>query len=163
MEIIFKSDIELFFTFSLKTAGFWERVSKLETVTVILGCFLAVFLVEPLGKNLEPSLSSKTRLWPPNLRLLDTIADSLRMPEPGALTFPILCDKAETVVFSMNDEEMVLGMRLGFERMKQVVEPASGAAIAAACSDKMKALDPAISKIGVILCGGNVDLSKLPF
>jgi serine racemase len=63
----------------------------------------------------------------------------------------------------MDDEDMIHGMRLGFERMKLVVEPASGAAIAAACSDKMKGLDRGLSKVGVILCGGNVDLDQLPF
>ena len=43
-----------------------------------------------------------------------------------------------------------------------MVEAASGAAVAAALSDKVKTLD-SVKKIGVILCGGNVDTGKLPW
>ena len=40
---------------------------------------------------------------------------------------------------------------------------AAGASVAASLSTKMRALDPAIKKVGVILCGGNIDLDHLPW
>lgn len=40
---------------------------------------------------------------------------------------------------------------------------AAGAGVAAALSEKMKRLDPGMKKIGIILCGGNVDIDKLPW
>ena len=43
-----------------------------------------------------------------------------------------------------------------------MVEAASGAAVAAALSDSVKKMKN-IKKIGVILCGGNVDTNKLPW
>ena len=47
--------------------------------------------------------------------------------------------------------------------LQVVIEAASGAAVAAAMSDKMRTLDSAIQHVGVILCGGNVDIDHLPW
>ena len=44
-----------------------------------------------------------------------------------------------------------------------VIEAASGAGVAAAMSEKMTGLDPAVQNVGVILCGGNVDINNLPW
>lgn len=46
--------------------------------------------------------------------------------------------------------------------MQQVVEAASGAAVYAALN-LVSEVQPEAQKIGVILCGGNVDLDKLPW
>ena len=45
--------------------------------------------------------------------------------------------------------------------MKLVVEAASGAAVAAALSQEIAMLPG--TKVGVILCGGNLDMDKLPW
>ncbi|XP_076040662.1 serine racemase-like isoform X1 [Oratosquilla oratoria] len=123
-----------------------------------------VYPVEPKGKELQMCLENKKRLWPNPPAFLSTIADAIRTQQVGDLTFPILCDFAESVVFSVDDDGMVRGMRLVWERMKLVVEAASGAAVFAAI-ESLKKLDEAASlqKIGVILCGGNVDLDQLPW
>ena len=44
-----------------------------------------------------------------------------------------------------------------------VIEEAAAAGVAAVLSDRMKAMDPDIKRVAVILCGGNVDLDKLPW
>lgn len=44
-----------------------------------------------------------------------------------------------------------------------VIEAASGATVAAAMSEKLMQMDPSIKKIGIIICGGNVDIDKLPW
>ena len=44
-----------------------------------------------------------------------------------------------------------------------VVEAAAGATVAAALSDKFKQIDPNMKNIGIILCGGNVDIYSLPW
>jgi serine racemase len=44
-----------------------------------------------------------------------------------------------------------------------VVEAAVGATIAAAMSAKLKQMDPNMTNIGIILCGGNVDIDSLPW
>ena len=78
----------------------------------------------------------------------------------GHLTFPILCDLVDEVI-TVTDTEMADACQLAAERMKVMVEAASGAAIAAALSDSVKKMTG--EKVGVILCGGNVDTNKLPW
>ena len=50
-----------------------------------------------------------------------------------------------------------------FSIFQLVVEVAAGATIAAALSDKFKQMDPNMKNIGIILCGGNVDIYSLPW
>ncbi|KAK7084043.1 hypothetical protein SK128_006319 [Halocaridina rubra] len=121
-----------------------------------------VYPVEPFGKELQPCLESKERLWRNPPKFIDTIADAIRTQQLGFLTFPLVCEYAESKVFSVTDDQMIEGMRLSFERMKLVVEAASGAAVYSAVHS-LKELDPSPTKVGVILCGGNVDLDHLPW
>jgi threonine dehydratase len=51
-------------------------------------------------------------------------------------------------------------MRLIWERMKIIIEPSSAVAFAALLKEKEKFKD---QKIGVIISGGNVDVSNCPF
>ena len=44
-----------------------------------------------------------------------------------------------------------------------VVEAAAGATVAAAMSDQPKQMDPNMKNIGIIKCGGNVDIDSLPW
>ena len=50
------------------------------------------------------------------------------------------------------------------ERMKATVEPTGALALAVAMSDEFEHLYPAKTnrRVGVILCGGNLDLSVVP-
>ncbi|XP_042891086.1 probable serine racemase isoform X2 [Penaeus japonicus] len=121
-----------------------------------------VHAVEPFGKELQRSLENKKRMWDNPPRFLETIADAIRTQQVGDLTFPILCEYAESKVFSVTDDQMIEGMRFIFERMKLVVEAASGAAVYAAMNS-LNDVTPSPQKVGVILCGGNVDLDHLPW
>ena len=56
----------------------------------------------------------------------------------------------------MSDYQMAEGCRLVAERMKVLVELSSGAAVAAALTPEVQGMEG--KKVGVILCGGNVDL-----
>ena len=57
---------------------------------------------------------------------------------------------------------MIEGVKFVMHHMKLVIELAAGASVSAALSASSH-LDPSIQKIGVILCGGNIDLDKLPW
>ncbi|CAG2251090.1 SRR [Mytilus edulis] len=124
---------------------------------------IKVFMVEPEGKMAEKCMRSGERLWPNPPKFLDTIADGIILQQLGHLTFPIICDLVEKDVFTVNNEEMIKGMKFAFQHMKLVIEAASGATIAAAMSEKLMQMDPSIKKIGIIICGGNVDIDKLPW
>ena len=126
---------------------------------------IKVILVEPVGKNLSTCLKSKERKWPNPPQFLNTIAEGIKTQQLGQLTFPILCDLAEPDVITVTDDEMVEGMRIVAERMKLVIEASAGAVVAAALYKLPEILQkwPHIKNIGVILCGGNTDLNKLPW
>jgi threonine dehydratase len=87
----------------------------------------------------------------------DTIADGLRSPVPGIVTFPILQELLEDVV-TVSEQEIRDAMRFLATRMKIMVEP-SGAVPAAVVL--FRKLPPGIGSIGVILSGGNMDPSML--
>ncbi|XP_025090527.1 serine racemase-like isoform X2 [Pomacea canaliculata] len=124
---------------------------------------IKVFAVSPKGKMLEDCLRSGERLWPEPSQYLNTIADGIQLQSVGHVTFPILLQLAEKEVFEMSDDEIIQGMRFVFQRMKLVIEAAAGASAAAALSEKMRSMDSSLRKVGVILCGGNTDIDRLPW
>lgn len=88
----------------------------------------------------------------------DTIADGLRT-NLGNLNFPII-QKYVSQIITVDEHEIVDAMKLIFERLKIVVEPSSAVALAAVMKEKELFQN---KKVGVILSGGNIDLSDLPF
>ncbi len=84
-----------------------------------------------------------------------TIAEGLRT-SVGTLTLPILRDHLAGF-FVVEEREIVPAMRFIYERMKLVIEPASAVAVA-----PLLRHDPVLEgkRVGVILSGGNVDLSR---
>ena len=51
-----------------------------------------------------------------------------------------------------------------FERMKLVIEPAAACSVAAVLNQQFREMvGPDVKKVGVVLCGGNTDLDKLPW
>ena len=87
-----------------------------------------------------------------------TIADGL-LTSLGDKTFPIIKEHVEEII-RVEEKEIIAAMRLIWERMKLIVEPSSAVALAALLKEKKKYKG---QKIGIILSGGNVELSKLPF
>jgi threonine dehydratase len=144
-----------------------EEVPDLDVLVIpigggglISGCAIAahairagirVFGVEPeQGNDTLLSLRAGERVAIP---LPETIADGLRASKPGALTFPIVQKHVEDI-FLVSDSEIRAAMNFLLTRMKILVEPSGAASAAAVMHGK---LPPGMSKIGVILSGGNVD------
>jgi threonine dehydratase len=73
------------------------------------------------------------------------------------LTFPIIRELVEDILL-VNDQELISTIRFVLERMKTLVEPSGAAAAAAVLHRKF---DFRGKRVGVLLSGGNVDLSKL--
>jgi threo-3-hydroxy-L-aspartate ammonia-lyase len=82
-----------------------------------------------------------------------TVADGLRTPSLGAVTFPLV-RKYVHEMRTVSEAEIVAAMRWLWERMKLVVEPSGAVALAA-----LLAMDARDARVGVILSGGNVDLA----
>lgn len=88
----------------------------------------------------------------------DTIADGL-LTSLGDLTFPIIQALVRDIV-TVSEAEILRAMRLIWERMKIIIEPSSAVPLAALLTHR-QALPG--RRIGIILSGGNVDLSTLPW
>jgi threonine dehydratase len=86
---------------------------------------------------------------------VNTIADGL-LTKLGDRTFPIIKERVSEVI-TVSEEEILAAMRLLYERMKIVVEPSAAVSLAALIrsADQFQG-----KKVGIILSGGNVDLSK---
>jgi threonine dehydratase/serine racemase len=89
-----------------------------------------------------------------------TIADGL-LTSLGELTWPVIRDQVERVV-TVREDEIVVAMRLLWERAKLVVEPSGAVPLAAALSDEFRGL-AGLKRVGVVLSGGNANLDHLPW
>lgn len=88
----------------------------------------------------------------------NTIADGLRT-FLGNRNFPIIKAHVDRII-RVEEEEIIEAMKLIWERMKIVIEPSSAVAFAALLKEKKSFKN---KNIGIIISGGNVDLSNLPF
>ncbi|MEL6844182.1 MAG: pyridoxal-phosphate dependent enzyme [Bacteroidota bacterium] len=88
----------------------------------------------------------------------NTIADGLRT-QLGDRNFPIIQKLVDRII-RVEEDEILQAMRLIWERMKIIIEPSCAVPFAALLREKERF---AKQKVGIILSGGNVDLSKLPF
>ncbi len=85
----------------------------------------------------------------------DTIADGL-LTSLGDKTFPIIRDMVSEVI-TVSDEEIIIAMRLIWERVKIIVEPSCAVPFAAVLKEKEKFTG---KRVGIILSGGNVDMER---
>ena len=89
---------------------------------------------------------------------VSTIADGLRT-HLGDKNFPII-KRLVSEIIRVEESEIIDALKLSWERMKIVVEPSSAVPFAAILKQPQTFTG---KKVGIILSGGNVDLSNLPF
>ncbi len=87
-----------------------------------------------------------------------TIADGLTV-SLGDLTYPIIKEEV-TGILTVAEEDIIAAMRLVWERMKIIIEPSSAVPLAALIKNAELFIG---KKVGIIISGGNVDLTQLPF
>jgi threonine dehydratase len=130
-------------------------LSGCATIARDLEPSIRVFGAEPEGANdTFISLRAGKRVALPRV---ETIADGLRSPQPGELTFPILQRLVERVAL-VSDDEIRAAVKFLLLRLKILVEPSGAAAAAAVLFRK---LPGEIGSVGVVLSGGNVDFEEL--
>lgn len=148
-----------------------EDVDDLDTLLVcvggggmIAGCSTIAKSINPRLRvyGVEPELANDTYLsMRANERITvsnsTTIADGLRTPRPGALTFPIVQQNVEDILL-VTEEEIKEAMRFALQRLKIVVEASGAVCVAAALAGK---LPPGTGRVGLVVSGGNVDLDVL--
>jgi threonine dehydratase len=75
------------------------------------------------------------------------------------MTFKIICENVDKIL-TVHEESIIKAMKLVWERMKIIIEPSSAVPLAAIMENKELFRN---KKIGIILSGGNVDLSNLHY
>jgi threonine dehydratase len=88
----------------------------------------------------------------------NTIADGLRT-HLGDKNFPIIKELVREII-RVEETEITSAMRLIWERMKIIIEPSSAVPLAAILKEKQKFEG---KRVGIILSGGNVDLTRITF
>jgi threonine dehydratase len=111
-----------------------------------------VFGVEPEGAD---SMHRSFRAGKPeSIDKVRTIADSLGAPHAAPYSFA-LCKRFVDDLALVTDDQLRAAMGLLFRTAKLAVEPAGAAATAALCGPLRERL--AGKKVGVIVCGANID------
>jgi len=116
---------------------------------------IRIFGVEPELANdtaLSFAAGERVTIPPP-----DSIADGLRSPAPGILTFPVMRRHVERILL-VSEAEIRATVRFLLERVKILVEPSGAVALAAVL---FGTLPREIGSAGVVLSGGNVDIDFL--
>jgi len=131
---------------------------------LLSGCALAARALSPKCRviGVEPVLaddatrSFRTRTLH-TVRNPDTIADGVRTPSLGKITFPLVLDNVDDMV-TVSEEAIVAATLELWNRMKIVVEP-TGALPAAALFEGVVAARGL--RVGVVVSGGNVDFERV--
>jgi threo-3-hydroxy-L-aspartate ammonia-lyase len=84
-----------------------------------------------------------------------TIADGLRTTSIGPRNFAVIQRRVSKII-AVSEQEIIDAMRFVWERVKIVIEPSSAVAVAPLFTGK---LDARSLRVGVIVSGGNVDLT----
>ncbi len=131
-------------------------ISGTALATNHLSYYIETIGAEPFGAD-DAFLSLKTGKIQASINP-KTIADGLKT-QLGDLNFPII-QKFVSKIIRVEESEIIESMKFIWERMKIVIEPSSAVAVAALFRNSSEFKN---RRIGVILSGGNVDVSKLPF
>lgn len=147
-----KNDLEII----VAPVGGGGLLSGTALSAAYFGKNISVFAAEPEGADdAFKSFNSKTYIPQTDPK---TIADGL-LTSLGTITFPIILENVHNIL-TANDAEIISAMKLIWERMKIIVEPSSAVTLAIILKNKELFAN---KKVGVILSGGNVDLTKLPW
>ena len=88
----------------------------------------------------------------------DTICDGLRA-KLGLRTFPIIKENIDSIL-RVKDKDIINAMRLSWECLKIIMEPSCAITLSVILKNKSLFKN---KKVGLLISGGNVDLTKLPW
>jgi threo-3-hydroxy-L-aspartate ammonia-lyase len=147
-----------------------EGAAQLDTLIVcvgggglISGCAVAAKHLNPkirvIGVEPEAGNDAQQSKRAGKIIKIDTpvtIADGAQTQALGQLTFPIIQALVDDIV-TVSDAQLIEAMRFASSRMKMVIEPTGGLAMAAAMQG---AVNIKGQRVGIIISGGNVDMAQ---
>ena len=114
-----------------------------------------IYGVEPVGSD---AMTRAMAAGSPVTIQPVTVADGLGAPFAGELTLA-MCRRYVDGIVLLDDATILGGLRFALERMKQVLEPAGAAALAAVMSGRIPVADG--ESVCVVASGGNIDVGRL--
>jgi len=114
-----------------------------------------VYGVEPERSNAMSLAMERNEIVPINPT---SVADGLGAPFAGRWTLA-MCSLLLDGIVLLDDPTILAGVRFGMERLKQVLEPAGAAALAAVLAGRIPIRDG--ERVAVVLSGGNVEVERL--
>jgi threonine dehydratase len=114
-----------------------------------------IYGIEPTGSDaISQALATgeSVRITP------KSVADGLNAPFAGELTLAVIRELVDEVI-RIDDATILAGLRFAVERMKQVLEPAGAAALAATLFGRVPIR--AGEQVCVVGSGGNVEVTRL--
>lgn len=147
----------------------YDQVEELDAVIVPVGGGGLIAGIASCMKQLNPGIQiigvepkgadSMSRSFasgkPEAIEKVDTIADSLGAPHAAPYSFGLAHEFVDQMV-TVTDAQMASAMELFFNDMKLAVEPAGASATAALRYKLLSELKD--KRIGIIVCGTNIDL-----
>jgi threo-3-hydroxy-L-aspartate ammonia-lyase len=85
-----------------------------------------------------------------------TIADGAQTQAVGNFTFAVIQEAVDEIV-TVSDAQLIEAMKFAASRMKMVIEPTGGLAMAAAMNGVVNLKG---QRVGIIISGGNVDIAQ---
>jgi threonine dehydratase len=130
-------------------------ISGVATAVTGLRPGVRVYGVEPERSNavsLALAAGDIVRIQP------ESVADGLGAPFTGRLPLAVIRRTVDDIVL-IDDATILAGLRFALERLKQVLEPAGAAALAALLAGRIP-IRPG-DRVAVLLSGGNVEVGRL--
>lgn len=93
---------------------------------------------------------------------LKGVADGLKTTL-GPNTWPIIRDMVDEII-TVSEEDILCATKIIWDRLKVCIEPSAGVGVAVALSDEFSEkykVEDGFVNVGIILCGGNVDVIKV--
>jgi threonine dehydratase len=89
-----------------------------------------------------------------------TIADGIAVRRAGTLTYPMVAEYVDEFA-TVDEDEIAAAILMLLEREKTLAEGAGAAALAALLQDKTSLSTRSGVRVGVLVCGGNIDVTLL--
>lgn len=122
---------------------------------------IKVFAAEPAAVD-DCYQSFKTQKRSSNPVTTTSVADGL-LTDLGDIAYASI-QKYVDDVFTVTEKEIIQATQFVWERLKQCIEPSAGVGVAVTLYNQEfqeKIKEHNLKRIGIILCGGNVDISKV--
>jgi len=133
---------------------------NVTTLRAVLGDRVQIVLAEPAEMDdAKRSFEAGTLLQHHPDNQLNSVADGLKTTL-GRNTWPIVRDQVNNII-TVSEEEILRATKLVWERLKVMIEPSAGVGVAVALSAAFQEKHGEARNIGIVLCGGNVDVLEI--